>query len=61
MPAEPPFLVALGDTAGMIEQLRADLASVEAQRSGLDERANDLSTRISAWNTLRQAHGLPPL
>jgi hypothetical protein len=56
-----PFLGSLGETAGMIEQLRADLAAVEKQRGELDAKASDLNTRIAAWNSLRQAHGLQPL
>lgn len=59
--APAPFLAALGDTAAMIEQLRAELDATQKQRADLDEKANDLASKIAAFNTLRQAHGLGPV
>lgn len=57
---EAPFLGSLSDTAGMIEQLRAELESVAVQRRELEAKANELNSKISAFNALRQTHGLPP-
>ena len=59
--AEKPFLVSLADTAGMIEAMRQEMAEIEAQRSTLADRANDLTNKVSALNALRQAHALPPV
>jgi hypothetical protein len=58
---EPPFLANLTDTADLIAGLRVELEAVEAQRRGLDAQANDIRTKIEAFATLRQAHGLPPV
>jgi hypothetical protein len=60
MAEKAPFLASLGDTAAVIEKLREELSAVERQRHDLDEKANDLTVRISAFNTMRQAHGLAP-
>lgn len=60
MPADKPFLASLADTGQVIEGLRAELDAVKAQQRELDERVNDLNTRIAAYNSLRQAHGLSP-
>lgn len=57
----PPFLSSLDDTAAVIDQLRVELLTVEAQKRDLDEKANDLYARIAAFGALRQAHGLPPV
>lgn len=60
-PKELPFLGSLNDTSAMIEQLRGELAEIEKQQRELAARANEVSSKISAWNTLRQTHGLPPV
>lgn len=60
-PASPPFLGSLADTTSMIEQLREEHVAIELQKRDLDAKSSDLAARISAFNTLRQAHGLPPL
>lgn len=57
---EAPFLASVADTAGMIEQLRAELESVAVQRRELEAKANELNAKIGAFNALRQTHGLPP-
>lgn len=54
-----PFLDSLSDTADIIEGLRAELATIERDRAVLDAKANELNGRISGFNALRGAHGLP--
>ena len=57
---EAPFLASLSDTAAMVEKLRAELEAIAAQRRELDQKASELNSKISAFNALRQTHGLPP-
>lgn len=56
-----PFLGTLDDTAPMIERLRVELDENAKHQMALNEKANDLASKIAALNTLRSAHGLGPL
>lgn len=54
-------LNSLADTAHMIEERRAALGEVQKQVQKLQDDANRLGGEIALLNSLRSAHGAPPL
>lgn len=57
--AKAPFLASLSDTGPIIEELRAELAVIQRDRAALEVQENEINGRISGFNALRAAHGLP--